>query len=109
MGAIIAVAQNRKPASRRVWFFIPECLIRSQAFARGNIEALVDRFPVHYVPPRGQVIRTLVLVAQVVGVLPNIVAEDGKIAFAIHQRIVLIGGRADLEFAGGGADEPNPS
>jgi hypothetical protein len=37
-------------------------------------EALVDFVPVDYVPPRGQVVGAAVVVFEVVGVLPDVVA-----------------------------------
>jgi len=43
----------------------------------GGGEAFVDFAPVDGVPPGGEVVGTLVLVFEVVGVLPDVVAEDG--------------------------------
>ena len=40
-------------------------------------EALVDLVPVDYVPPGGKIFGTAVVVFQIVGVLPDVVAEDG--------------------------------
>ena len=69
-------------------------------------EALGDFGPVDYVPPGGEVVGTLVLVFQVVGVLPDVVAEDGVKALA--QGRILVGGGDDLELAAL-ADEPAPA
>src|SRR6266567_8189003 len=38
---------------------------------------LVDLVPVEHVPPGGEIFRATVVVFQVVGVLPDVVAEDG--------------------------------
>ena len=43
-----------------------------------GFEALIDFVPVDYVPPGGEIFRTAVVVFQVVGMLPDIVAEDGE-------------------------------
>ena len=54
-----------------------------------RVVALRDLGPVHHVPPGGEVIGATVLVFQVIGVLPHIVAEQH--AAAVHHRRVLIG------------------
>src|ERR1017187_7988443 len=58
-------------------------------------EALVDFVPVDNVPPRGEVVGAAVVVFQVVGVLPDVVAEDG--VEAIGEGTVLVGGGDDGE------------
>ena len=55
----------------------------------GCLEALGDLRPVDGVPPRVDVVRTLVLVLQVVGVLPDVDAEQGRLA--VGDRVVLVG------------------
>jgi len=40
-------------------------------------EAPIDLVPVDVVPPGDEIVGSLVLVFQVVGVLPDVVAEDG--------------------------------
>jgi hypothetical protein len=40
-------------------------------------ETLVDFVPVDDVPPGGEVVGAAVVVLEVVGVLPNVVADDG--------------------------------
>ena len=42
----------------------------------GFFEAAIDLSPVDNVPPRGQIVRAAVLVLEVIGMLPDIVAED---------------------------------
>ena len=42
-------------------------------------EALAYVLPVHHVPLGGEVVGPLVLVAQVVGVLPHVVAEQSEL------------------------------
>src|SRR5947209_7420663 len=54
-----------------------------------------DGGPVDDAPPGVEVVAALVLVAQVVGVLPDIDAEDG--ALAGHQRAVLVERAADAQ------------
>src|ERR1700693_79225 len=67
--------------------------------------ALVYFVPVDYVPPGGQIFRTAVVVFQVVGVLPDVVAEDG--IKALRDGAVLIGRGDDLDFAAF-AGQPDP-
>ena len=38
----------------------------------------ISEIPIHNTPPRGDVVRAAVLVVKVVGVLPNVEAEDGR-------------------------------
>src|SRR5271155_3576216 len=63
----------------------------------GLFEAGVDFVPVDGVPPGGEVVGPAVLILQVIGVLPHVVAEDR--VFALHQRAVLIGSGGDSELA----------
>src|SRR5207245_7755090 len=68
--------------------------------------------PVHHVPKGLEVIRAAVLVFEVIGVLPYVATED-RPAFATrdrlaHDRIVLVGGGDDLEFAAV-PHEPDPA
>src|SRR5690606_5737410 len=49
-----------------------------------SLQALVDGVPVDDVPPGREVVGALVLVLQVVGVLPDVDADDGRLAF--HDR-----------------------
>src|SRR5271170_5200025 len=74
-------------------------------FAGGG-EALVDLVPVDGVPPGGEVVGALVLVLEVVGVLPDVVAEDG--VEALGEGVVLVGGGEDGELAAL-EDEPAPA
>jgi hypothetical protein len=58
--------------------------------------------PVHDVPPRFHVVRTAILVVQVIGVLPHIEAQNGRATATgrfPHQGIILVGGRANGELA----------
>src|SRR5260370_41341438 len=59
--------------------------------------------PVHHVPKGLEVIRAAVLVFEVISVFPHVATED-RPAFATrdrlaHDRIVLVSGGDDLEFA----------
>src|SRR5215208_6317361 len=58
-----------------------------------SAQPFVDLGPVHDVPPGVDVIGPAVLVFQIVGVLPDVDAEDGL--FAFHQRAVLVRGALD--------------
>lgn len=51
---------------------------------------IVNSIPVHHIPPLCQIFGAAVLIGEVVGVLPEVVAEDGDAAD--HERIVLVGG-----------------
>src|SRR5260370_31296737 len=56
-----------------------------------------DSVPVYYVPPGFDVIGPAVLVFEIIGVLPNINAENGCVA--VHQRTVLVRRRDHFQFA----------
>ena len=72
------------------------------------LEALIDFVPVNDVPPGLQVFGTAVVVLQVVGVFPDVVAHDG--VETLGDGIVLVGSAEDLHLAAGGlACEPDPS
>ncbi len=73
----------------------------------GLCEALVHFVPVYGVPPGGQVIGPAVLVLKVIGVLPNVVAEDREAA--VGHRVVLVGGADDSELAVASAYKPGPA
>src|SRR6187200_3789675 len=71
-----------------------------------RLEQLVHGVPVDHVPPRGDVVGALVLVLQVVGVLPDVEAEQRCLAF--HQRAVLVW-RARYLHAVAALDQPRPA
>ena len=69
----------------------------------GRVVILRHFRQIHHVPDRLQVICAAVLVLQIIGVLPHVHAEH-RLAFATshgfaHDRIVLVGGRDDFQFA----------
>jgi len=74
-----------------LWFLRP-CF---SAF--GQVEAAIDFVPVDDVPPRGEVIGAAVLVLEVVGVLPNVVEQDG--INALREGRILVGSADHLELA----------
>ena len=86
------------PTSRRLlrwlispdpsWWHIPPRQLRRS-------EPLGDLVPVHDVPPGLEVVRALVLVLEVVGVLPDVVAQQRR--RAVGERVVLVGGAGDLQ------------
>ena len=72
-----------------------------------GLEALVDFFPVHDVPPGLQILGTAIVVFQIVGVLPNVVAHDG--VQALRDGTVLVGSGDNFHFALIVGGEPDPS
>jgi hypothetical protein len=50
---------------------------RSLLLAFGDGEAAIDFVPVDHVPPRSEVIGTAILIFEIVGVLPNVIEENG--------------------------------
>ena len=80
-------------------------LDRPGALLRGG-EAFVDFGPVDDVPEGLDVVGAAVLVVEVVGVFPDVEAEDW--GFAFGQRGVLVGGAFDGQLALVG-DEPGPA
>src|SRR4029453_15926824 len=73
--------------------------------ARGG-EMLRGLRPVDHVPPGVDVIGPLVLVLQVIGVLPDVAADDRRVT--VGDRCVLVGARDDRE-AGSVVDQPGPA
>src|SRR5258708_31817467 len=59
--------------------------------------ALGDGAPVDDVPPAVNIIGALVLVFEVIGMLPDVYAQDRLLA--VHQRVVLVGPADDFHFA----------
>ena len=57
-------------------------------------EGLGDLVPIHHFPPGREIVRTAVLVLEVVRMLPDITTQDGgfSAAHSWHQGVVLIGG-----------------
>src|SRR4029453_3012086 len=68
---------------------------------------LRDRVPVYHVPPGFDVIGTPVLILKIIGVLPNIDAQDRRVA--IHQRAILIWSRNDFELSVLILNQPRPA
>src|SRR5437016_8412147 len=71
-----------------------------------SAQPLIDLRPIDHVPPRVDVVRPAILVLQVVGVLPDVDAEDRVLA--VHQRTVLVRGALDGELVAA-ADHPRPA
>src|SRR5207302_8517008 len=67
---------------------------------------LCQRVPIHHVPPSLKIIGTFVLVLQIIRVLPDVHAEDGRVA--IHQRAVLIWRRNNFELSILVLNQPRP-
>src|SRR6266567_1724270 len=68
---------------------------------------LRHRVPVHHVPPRFDVIRPAVLVFEIISVLPNIDAEDRRVA--VHQGAILVWRRNNFELSVLILDQPRPA
>src|SRR5260370_24003851 len=60
-------------------------------------EPLVDLIPVNNVPPGRQIVRPSVLVLEVVGMLPDVIAQDR--VQTLRERVVLVRCRDDLQLA----------
>src|ERR1700679_2994763 len=69
-------------------------------------EALVYFVPIDGSPPGGEVVGTLVLVLEVVGVLPDIVAQDGIVP--LGNWTVLVRGGDDFQLSAF-KDQPSPA
>src|SRR3954451_20448742 len=106
-GLLLTVAEDtgRGRRERRCGARRPAC--RTLLAAR-LLVALADLVPVHDVPPRLEVVRALVLVLEVVGVLPDVDAEQGGLPCG--DRRVRVGRARDLEAtARPVVDEPGPA
>jgi len=84
-------ARNGKPM-----ILIPQSLSYRLSLAR-LIETFGRVVPVHNIPPGLDIVRPLVLVLQIIGVFPDIDAQDGCLPIAY--RTVLIGGAQHLQLA----------
>jgi hypothetical protein len=56
----------------------------------GGREELVDVVPVDHIPPGGEVFRAAVLEFEVVGVFPDVEAEEGSLV--LQEGRILVGG-----------------
>ena len=68
--------------------------------------------PIDDIPECGYVVRSAILIIQVVGVFPNIETDDGgsrDVGDAFHERGILIWGGGYGEGAVGLLDEPSPA
>jgi hypothetical protein len=82
--------------------------IKSPCLRHDVAEPLVDHVPGDDVPPGAEVVRAAVPVLQIVGVLPDIAAEEPRCP--VHQHAVLVGQRHDLEAVPRGVhDQKRPS
>src|SRR5947209_18525216 len=73
----------------------------------GRLVSLADLRPVDHVPPRRDVLGPAVLVLEVVGMFPDVEAEDRRAP--LHQRAVLVGGGFDTQRAAAVQREPGPA
>ena len=70
-------------------------------------KALRNLVPIDDIPPGCQIIWAAVLILQIVGMLPDIVAHDRE--EAVGEGAILVGGRGDGQFAVGADDQPRPA
>src|SRR5579884_2841418 len=75
--------------------------------AAALVVAARNLVPVDDVPPVGEVLWAAVLILQVVGMLPDVIAHDGEEAF--HQGTILVRGRSDRQLAIVIEDQPDPA
>src|SRR5579875_4049729 len=92
--AASSAAPSREPSNRRLFLL------------RGGVTA-VDFVPVDDVPPGVEVIAAVILVFEIVGMLPHVVAQDG--IAAIHEGAVLIGRADDLQLPALVQQQPGPA
>ena len=71
-------------------------LERAVASTFGVLVSLADFVPIHHVPEGFEVFGAAILVFEVVSVFPNIATQNGNPRFFVHERIILIGRRADF-------------
>src|ERR1700721_2510502 len=124
-----ALRLKRRRPSRSARAFSFALLIRQEADGRGGSRhlvlamchcglvhgfaglesgiAFVDFVPVDDVPPGGEIFRASVVVFELIGVLPDVIAEDRQQAWG--KRVVLVRSAKDLHFAGGFARHANAS
>src|SRR5450759_1193701 len=72
----------------------------------GRRKSVLHLFPIHDIPPRADVVGSLVLVLEVVRVFPDIETHDRFLAF--HERIVLVRRAGDRELSAG-VEQPRPA
>mmetsp|Transcript_29813 Transcript_29813/g.94089 ORF Transcript_29813/g.94089 Transcript_29813/m.94089 type:complete len:214 (-) Transcript_29813:404-1045(-) len=108
-GVVSDERSSRKGCDRQ------ECrvLLEGNGLAGGGRGVVLAHLgPVDDVVEGGDVLGPPVLVLKVVRVLPDVDAEDGdeaSLGGAVHQRVVLVGRRDDLDRAVLGNREPRPS
>src|SRR5262245_23544141 len=92
----------------------PACLVTSLVKqkakeglpAAGVCIALGNLIPIDDIPPGAEVLRAAVLILEVVGMLPYIVAQNREVA--ICERAVLVGSGGNFKLAMLVEDEPGP-
>src|SRR4051812_4638078 len=68
---------------------------------------LRDLSPIHHIPPGLDVIGPAILVIEIIGVFPDIDAEQRGIA--LHQRAILVWCRSHFELSALVLDQPGPA
>src|SRR5688572_8972800 len=91
-------SSDEAPAAKPRRLFLPLIPRPPDPRPLGLPKPLRHLSPIDHVPPRRDVVRTAVLVFQVVGVLPHVEAKKHVAwAFALHEGIVLVGRAGDRE------------
>lgn len=75
----------------------------------GVLVSFANFVPIHHVPEGFEVFGAAVLVFEVVSVFPDIAAQNRMPRFFVHERVILIGRRADFQLAIWVDEQPNPS
>src|SRR5437867_6177108 len=96
-----SLAAERVQVSRRSWTAATAELAKRQSVI------LAYRVPVHHVPPGFDVVGTPVLILKIISMLPNIDAENRRVA--VHQRAVLVWRRNDFKLSVLILDQPRPA
>src|SRR5918993_2369815 len=73
---------------------------------QARLQRFIDLRPVDDIPPGADVVGSAILIFQVVGVLPDVEAEDGVLA--LHQWIVLVRSARNRQFAAV-VEQPHPA
>src|SRR5690606_5693566 len=107
--SVCLCSSSSHPATKKGSRRVPAALAPSGRNASGSVVlvAPVDLVPVDRVPPLADVVRAAVLVLEVVGVLPDVDAEERL--EALHHRGILVRQTDDVGVALGVEDEPRPA
>src|SRR5271166_4099983 len=100
------VAMLQRFATPMTSAILPSSSPATAGLLLGGVEALGHGVPVDHVPPGLEVVGPAVLILQIVGMLPDVVAHDRMLPGG--HRIVLVRRAGDLQLAVGGQHQPRP-